>query len=241
MTVWTVYLEVDADGRCIGHVAELPGCFAHAERRDDVEQQLPDAIRRFLAWLAARGEPAPQWRDGDEIRVASVNEGFGPFDPGDAAMLLPDEREPLTEDDLERAIRLAGYSRAELLAMVADLDDTLLDWKPPAATMSVREILRHIGNVEEWYLSRLVRPEDLPPEWEHDDQLPIFAFLEMERRTVIAGFRTLPQEARGQMFYPTHWSRHPSEPWTARKALRRLLEHEREHLMQIREMLAQQR
>jgi predicted RNase H-like HicB family nuclease/uncharacterized damage-inducible protein DinB len=241
LTVWSVYLEIDGDGRCIGHVAELPGCFARADRRDEVEQQLPDAIRRFLAWLAAHGEPAPHWRDGDEIGIAGVTEGFGPFDPGDAAMLLPDECELLREDDLERAIRLAGYSRADLMAMVADLDDTTLDWKPSATTMSVREILRHIGNVEEWYLSRLVDPESLPPEWEHDDLLPIFAFLEMERRTVIESFRALPQEARGRVFYPTHWSRHSDEPWTARKALRRLLEHEREHLMQIREMLAQQR
>ena len=36
----------------------------------------------------------------------------------------------------------------------------------------------------------------------------------------------------------TRWTDHPSEPWTARKALRHLLEHEREHTAHIVEVLA---
>lgn len=239
MTVWTVYLEIDANGRCIGHVAELPGCFARADSRDAAERQIPNAIREFLCWLADHGEVTTEWHD-DEIRIAGITAGTGPFEHGDAAMLLPDEREPLTDADLERAIRLAGYSRADLLATVVDLDDATLDRQPAPDAMSIRQILRHIGNAEEWYVSRLVDPGRLPPEWEGDDRLPIFDFLDMERRTVVEQLRALSSNAREQVFYPTRWTRHLDEPWTARKALRRLLEHEREHLSQIREILAQQ-
>ncbi len=32
----------------------------------------------------------------------------------------------------------------------------------------------HIGNAEEWYVSRLVPAETLPAEWAHDDTMPIF-------------------------------------------------------------------
>ena len=223
---WDIYLEVDDEGRCIGHVAALPGCFARAASRDAVERQLPDAIRRYLDWLDAHDEPAPRWNDGDSVRVVGMTEGVGPFDPGDAAMLLPDERLPLTDEDLERSLRIAGHSRAELLELVADLDDAALDWKPHAEEMTIREILRHVGNAE-----------DLPPEWDDDDQLPLFAFLEIERRTVFEQLRSLPESARAEVFHPSVWTRHPEEPWTARKALRRMLEHEREHLGHIRAIL----
>lgn len=40
-----------------------------------------------------------------------------------------------------------------------------------------------------------------------------------------------------RVFYPTRWTSHPDEPWTARKALRRFLEHEWEHTGQVREIL----
>ena len=60
----------------------------------------------------------------------------------------------------------------------------------------------------------------------------------MERRTAIARLRQLTEAERSQVVYPTAWTRHPDEPWTARKALRRFLEHELEHTAQVREVLA---
>ncbi|HSJ58851.1 MAG TPA: DinB family protein, partial [Anaerolineae bacterium] len=39
------------------------------------------------------------------------------------------------------------------------------------------------------------------------------------------------------VFHPTVWTRHPDEAWTARKALRRFLEHELEHTRQVRQVL----
>lgn len=237
MTIWDVYLEVAERDRCMAHVSALPGCFVRDDDRAVTERRLPDAIRWYTGWLAGRGETVENWRNGDEIRIAGIAEGIGPFEHGDAAMLMPHEREQLTDADLEHAIRLAGYNREELLAAINRLDDISLDRKPAPDEMSIREILRHIGNVEQWYLSRIVEPESLPPEWQDDERLPIFEFLNMERRTVIKQFRSLSPTARCDVFYPSRWTDHPDEPWTARKALRRLLEHEREHLMQIQESL----
>jgi len=121
--------------------------------------------------------------------------------------------------------------------LVRNLSDEILDWKASQASMSIREILRHIGNAEEWYVSRLVNPETLPPEWEHDKDLAILEFLEMERRTALDRLRRLTDRELADVFYPTHWTNHPDEPWTARKALRRFLEHEREHTAHARETL----
>ena len=77
----------------------------------------------------------------------------------------------------------------------------------------------------------------MPPEWEHDEDMPSLDFLEMERRTAEARLRRLTEAERSDVFYPQHWTRHSEEPWTARKVMRRCLEHEREHTAQIRRML----
>jgi len=69
----------------------------------------------------------------------------------------------------------------------------------------------------------------------------MFEFLEMERRTAVARLRQLTEEERSGVFYLTHWTEHPEEPWTARKALRRFLEHERGHTAQARKILAARR
>jgi uncharacterized damage-inducible protein DinB len=142
---------------------------------------------------------------------------------------------------MERLLRLLAHSRADLLALVQPLPDEFLDWQPDPGAHSLRRVLRHVGNAEEWYVSRLVPPETLPPEWEHDKDLAPFEFLEMERRTAIARLRQLTEEERSGVFCPSAWTRHPEEAWTARKVLRRFLEHEREHTGQAREILAARR
>jgi hypothetical protein len=53
--------------------------------------------------------------------------------------------------------------------------------------------------------------------------------------------RALTEEQRAAIVYPTAWAYHPEEPWTARKALRRFVEHEREHTWQVREILEARR
>ena len=240
MTRYPVYLEVTDDGQCMAHALDLPGCIARAPTRDEALRRLPEAIGDYHTWLRRHGEPTPPADEPIEIEVAGESTGLGPFDPGDAAALLPPDQEPITPEEMEHHFRLMAHARADLLALVSDLPDDLLDWQSDPRSFSLRDLLRHVGNAEEWYVSRLVAPETLPSEWKDDENLPIFEFLEMERRTAIARLRQLTDEERSGVFYPTHWTEHPDESWTARKALRRFLEHEREHTAQVREILASQ-
>jgi len=241
MTCYPAYLEMAADGRCMLHVLDLPGCAVRAPTRDQALDQLPDAIRGYHDWLRRHGEAAPPADEPIEIEVVGESTGFGPFDPGDAAALFPPDQEPVTPEEMEHYFRLMAHARADLLALIRELPDDVLGWQPDPQSSSIRRVLRHIGNAEKWYVSRLVAPETLPPEWEHDEDLPIGEFLEMERRTALARLRRLTEEERSAVFHPAHWTQHPEEPWTARKALRRFLEHEREHTAQIREILAARR
>lgn len=225
----------------MAHVPSLPGCTVRAPSRDEALRRLPNAIRDYHTWLCRHGEPAPPEEEPIEIEVAGESTGFGPFDPGDAAALFPPDREPIAPEEMERNFRLMAHARADLLALVRDLPNDVLDWQPDPQSFSIRRLLRHIGNAEEWYVSRLVVPETLPPEWEHDEELPIFEFLEMERRTALARLRQLTEEEHSSVFYPSHWTEHPEEPWTMRKVLRRFLEHEREHTAQVRKILTARR
>lgn len=232
---YSLYLELDSSGACLAHVPDLPGCIAPGKNRKDAIAKTPKAIREYFAWLKRHGEKVRVPKK-VALRVAGLSRD-GPFTPGDRAALFKPDRAPLSREEMVTYFRRATYSRADLLALVRGLPNDVLDWKPEEDSMSIRRILRHIGNAEEWYVSRIVKPETLPPEWKGDDELSIFKFLAMERRTVLRRLRQLTDDERSGVFYPKRWTEHPDEPWTARKALRRLLEHEREHLDHIREVL----
>lgn len=241
MSKYQAYLEVDESGRCLAHVLSLPGCVVRAPDRDQAVAQLPAAIDNYCAWLRNHGETVEPSTAGFEIEIAEVHTGLGPFDRRTQAALFTPDEQPLTTDDLERHLQVLGYSRADLLDLVVDLPDELLDWQPNAESFSLRELLRHVGNAEEWYVSRLVPADTLPEEWANDEEMPLFEFLAMERRTAIARLRQLTADERSSTVFPTAWSHRPEEPWTARKALRRFVEHEREHTGQARELLETRR
>ncbi len=235
---YSVYLETAEEGLCLAHVPALPGCVVRANDREAALKALPDVVRAYHAWLRSQGEPAPLPEEPLEFEIAGESIGFGPFNPGDAAALFPPDLAAVTPEEMEWYFRLAEFSRADLLALVRDLPEDLLSWQPQPDAFSIRRVLRHIGNAEEWYVSRLVSPESLPAEWAHDEDLPILEFLTMERRTAVERLRRLTGQERSQVVRPEHWTNHPEEEWTARKALRRFLEHEREHTGQVREILA---
>jgi len=240
MATYRAYLEIDGAGRCLAHVLSLPGCIVRAPSREEALAQLPAAIRSYHSWLRRHGESVEP-EAAVEVEIAEVQSGLGPFERRSRAALFAPDKQPLSVEELERHLQLLTYSRSDLLDLVGDLSDELLDWQPHAASFSLRSLLRHVGNAEQWYVSRLVPAGTLPEEWAADEEMPLFEFLEMERRTATARLQRLTTEERSATIYPTAWSYHPEEPWTARKALRRFVEHEREHTDQARQLLETRR
>jgi predicted RNase H-like HicB family nuclease/uncharacterized damage-inducible protein DinB len=237
MVGYDVLLEIAEDGLGMAHVAELPGLVVRGVSRDEVMAALPVAIRQHVEWLRRHGEERPAAGDEIALNVVESQSGTGPFRHGDVAASFSIDGKPLSRREMEEALRRAGYSRADLLALTRDLPDEVLDWRPAPGEHPIRRVLRHIGNAEEWYVSRLVHPDTLPPEWRDDEAMAIFDFLEMERRTVVERFRQVSDGELGVTLYPTHFTSAPGEPWTARKAIRRFQEHELEHLEQVRQIL----
>ncbi len=238
MAQYQVCLEIGEAGECLAHVPELPGCIVHASTQEEALAVLPDAIRTYHAWLQAHGE-STDWTEPITLDILETSVGFGPFQRGDKAALFATDRVPVTRAEMQVYLARAEYSRADLMLLVHNLPAQVLNWKASEEAMSVRQILRHVGDAEEWYVSRLVAPETLPPEWDRDEDLPLFEFLEMERRTAVERLCRLTDEELAQVFNPQQWTEHPEEMWTARKALRRMIEHEREHCEHICNVLDQ--
>ena len=221
------------------HTLDYPGCYSRGQTLAASLLNLQGELRRYLNDLIRHGE-THVIPGHFEIRIAEGQEkASGPFDPGDTAALFAAEETPLSDEAIHRGFQLAAYNRTDLLTLAGNLPDALLDWQPPEpGAFTIRRILRHIGKGDQWYASRIIQPDDYPSEWENDDQMPVYEYLEMSRRTVEQIFRQLSAEQKsGQVRYPAHSTSNPNEPWTAAKALRRLLEHEREHTAHIREVL----
>jgi hypothetical protein len=232
-----VSLEVAEDGTCLGH-GPLVGCVVRGRDRADILAAMPGAVERLIAWHARHGvavEPSV-----DLVGPAVVVEeqaDRAPVRRGDRAALFQSDLRPVGRDELGELLALAGFARADLLALVRDLPDDVLDRPTDAERTTIRAVLRHVGNAGEWYVSRIVPPETLPPEWADDERLPITPFLEMEDRTSRERLRHLTDAELATVVTQPRWTAHPDEPWTARKALRRRIEHELEHLEQIATIL----
>ncbi|MEJ2212099.1 MAG: type II toxin-antitoxin system HicB family antitoxin, partial [Anaerolineae bacterium] len=153
MNVYDVCLETSAEGLCMAHVPNLPGCFARGRGREEVLARLPRTIAEYHDWLADHGESAGVCSNGFsrvfpgrgpkaaeaattnggeeiEIRVVEETGAVGPFHAGDAAALFAADHEPVGPGEMEDYFRWMGYARADLLALVRHLPPDLLDWQP---------------------------------------------------------------------------------------------------------------
>lgn len=229
-----VFLEIGPDGRTMAHVSGLPGCMARGETREDALAGVPRAIRDYANWLARHGEEAPVRGTGFEI--AGERQGWGPFDPGDKAALFPPDREPLTQRNMERLLRLMAHSREDLMTVIEGIPPQVLG-EEYAKGWPIDRILRHIGGAEVWYVTRIAHTWNPDGFEEHRASGDVSAWLTWSREAVVGRLSSLSEGELSLTFYPTHYTDHPDEAWTARKVFRRFLEHEREHTAQIQRLL----
>jgi predicted RNase H-like HicB family nuclease len=220
MTYYAVTLEHGTDGSYLAWVHELPGCFVRGDKRAEVEKRLPATIRAFHDWLRTLGE-APD----EAFEVAIVSEVESVIEAAeDSEVLLDPDHAPLTEDEWRRIQNWLEHSRRDLLDMLARLSDEQLERRPEGSTRSIRQELIHIGFVELMYAG-----------WTFDlrSRSGLHAFLEWTRQIAQARMRELSATDEGAVTY-AEWAGAPRpEPWTARKAARRLIWHELLHLHPI--------
>lgn len=210
-------------------VPALPGCGSSGPTTEEAVAAAPEAIRDFLRMLAGHGESV----DPDaEIRVEVQRHvtdnkwvGYG--------IELEEDLAPLSRDELEQQLRWAGWMREEMLTLLETVSDAAFTRKP-AKGRPFRQIVEHVFGAEYSYVRRFGKIDGVkgPGNVEamaRSELMDWMAFVrdrEMERLHAFTDEELSAVERAG------------SQVKTARSYLRKLLAHQWEHLVEMRERLA---
>lgn len=135
--------------------------------------------------------------------------------PSDLEPLSPKER-----DALLNQVEAARQAILDTIQKIGQLPTEHQEWKPKGRTLSLRERVMEVADDEWWFALNLT-------EWPED----LFERLGAIRQMAVGRLKDLTPKELGRVTI------HYGEEWTARKAFRRFLEHEREHLSHIEEVL----
>jgi predicted RNase H-like HicB family nuclease len=207
-------IYVQGDGSYwLAHVPVLRGCIASGDTRDEAIANARRAFRAYLELLDARGVSIEHWKDLDPTT----------FEVRDlpADRVVPEDLGRMEEHELRDFLHQFEASRAALLSVVREISADELERKPTETMWSVREALEHVMLTEASLLSRLEK-------WPADP----YNTLQAVHRMAFQRF-TIMEPPDTDLDHLVMGRR-----WTTRKVMRRILEHEYEHLEHIKEIVA---
>ncbi|HZP97652.1 MAG TPA: type II toxin-antitoxin system HicB family antitoxin [Candidatus Limnocylindria bacterium] len=197
----------------LADVPALPGCVASGKTRDAAIANARRAFRAYRELLDAQGVSVEHWKDLDP-------DAFPVRDMPETG-LVPGDETPLEEHEIRDFLHLYEAQRAALIALVERMPQEEMERRPDPATWSVRQALEHIMTGTVLILSKLER-------WPDDG----FASLQATHRIAFQRFTVMePADTRGTKIVL-------GRAQTARRVMRRLLEHEHEHYRHIQEIIA---
>jgi uncharacterized damage-inducible protein DinB/predicted RNase H-like HicB family nuclease len=243
LRVPSVAIENGETGFWYGRVIEFLGTHARAASRTELLSELKAELSYHIQWLNRHGELAEYFtveKLNMKEEVTNVKE-LG--ESGGEVALFEIDRQSVDDRLLKTAFRYMAFNRSDLLDIYRSLDDEQLHFVPSGKGRSIAQILQHICDAEEFYISRL--GEDADQTYEaylgmpvsEADGLPIYARLEAVRNASVQTLEELIPSRREGVFRRAEYTHYPEELWTAFKILRRFLEHEREHIYNIRSYL----
>ena len=213
MAKYLVYIETIGDPITVkgpvAHVPALPGASARGKTIEEAKENIRVAVQEYLSLLRDVGEQVP--KASEDIHLE--------FEEVDGTTFLTDY-DALRPNEMETLFRWMAVSRQELMDLVKSLPGEAFEWTPEDDTPSIREILCHVAESDLWYTDRL-------KQW---PEAPLYR-LAATRGVALDRLRALSEEDRSRVTV------HEGEEWTPRKVVRRMLEHEREHITQLRQLL----
>ena len=230
MTDYGLYLESGPRLRkTMVHVLDLLGCVATGATTDEAIAATPAAIRAYLRFLVRHGEPVETGTALETHVVEHITEGQW-LGNGSPYLVFGPDLGPASEAEVEAVVRRFRGLREELGGWAAARTDEQLDARPAAGGRTERAILLHVLGTTGGYLaaglgsapgfSRLAGAAER-------GELPIAGALLRAVPLVEARLRSTTPEERAQV------RQLPAGPRTLRKALRRMLEHDWEHLVEL--------
>ena len=230
MTTYDLSLESGPKRRkTMVHVFDLLGCVATGPTTEEALAASPDAIRAYLRFLWRHGQgvdPAAPF----ETRVAEhITEGEW-LGNGSPYLAFARDFEPVGEDELAALLARFGWMREELADWVRTQSDEQLDSLPQPKGRPARAILLHVLAVPGSYLSAAL-----------GGAKGFSALQTQAERGLVPLDEALLQvvdmvRERIDLATPEERARvveRPKDVRTFRKALRRMLEHDWEHLAEL--------
>ena len=210
------------------HVLELLGCTANGATTEAALEATPEAIRAYLRFLQGCGEPVDASTAFATRIEEHVTEGMW-LGNGSPYFVFGPDIQPVTADEIETYLHRFHAMRDEL-ARWAEQQDSAALGRPVAGGRTNRAILLHILGVPGAYLSaalggasgfsRIVTLAER-------DQLPLpEALRQIEALVAEVICATTPEQRRAIV-------QRPKDVRTLRKAIRRILEHDWEHLVEL--------
>ncbi len=211
------------------HVLELLGCVANGPTTEAALAAAPaeiDRYRRFLAKIGEEIDPAAPI----EVRIAEhITEGDW-LGNGSPYITFAGELEPVTAAEIEMAIRRLRGMREVLVAWLRALPPESLDVAPAEGGRANRAILLHVlGSTGAYLASALGGAPGFGRIHGAAERGELELAVAFVRATDLAEehLRATTAAQRAQV------RELPAGPRSLRKALRRMLEHEWEHLVEL--------
>jgi predicted RNase H-like HicB family nuclease len=207
----TIYVRGSNHGGWIASVAELPGCMARGDTRDAAAGNARRAFPEYLALLKRYGVSTEHWNALDP----------GTFEVKDSTSeaWFDDDLRPLEEHEMRDFLHQMEGSRSALLALVGGIGPEDMERRPTPDTWSVREAVEHIMTTQLIFLARL---EDWPAR---------MASLQGAHRLLFQRFSVMePEDTKVDHMVG-------GQRWSTRRVMRRVLEHEYEHMEHIKQIM----
>jgi predicted RNase H-like HicB family nuclease len=231
MPTYDLYLESGPKRRkTMVHVPELLGCVATGPTTEDALAATPDAIRAFRRFLAAHGEAVGGEDEPVQTRIVEhVTEGDW-LGNGSPYILIPTDLVPLGDAEVELLLVRFDALQAALAGWAEGSDDAALDAQPAEGGRTARRILLHVLGTPGGYLASAL------------GTTPGFSAVagaaERGEVDLPTALRRVSTMARDRVALATPEERaavreRPNNVRTLRKAFRRMLEHDWEHLVEL--------
>jgi predicted RNase H-like HicB family nuclease/uncharacterized damage-inducible protein DinB len=233
MTFYKLYLESGLKHKkTMVHVLDLLGCIATGPTTEEALEKTSEAIREYLRFLQRHDAVVDSNAEMQTEITEHITEGAWLGNGSYTVMFQPD-LEPLTTEKLEEYVKRLQWSRSEMLALVSGLNDEQLEEKPQSAGRPIRAILEHVFGAEYAYVRDLGKLDRVrgPGSVERMPKDELLAWMEYVRSVEIEKLRSLSVQELSEVFT------HGKQTRTAHRVIRRMLEHEWEHLVELRERL----
>jgi hypothetical protein len=207
-------------------VFDLPGCRSISGTREETLALVPVAIGEYLAWLDTHHARPLDAMEPYEYEIVEEITGSGDD------LCFEDDRQAVDADELERGIRYIGFAHGDLASLLRPLPQTVLEWKPPATSVkidavfsdvrTIRDMEEHVATALTFHLRGVGHAADRVPSPDDPKNL------QQAYEVTILRLRQLDAEERSGTAYKRETARGEAE-WSARKAVRRIINHVRFH------------